>query len=420
MRGAKIHKNKKISINEVVEFKKPKEVYIPLICGNDTDVTVIPKIGEYVYKGSVVGNSKGTFKMFIHSPISGKVKAIENKNHPYDKEVKCLIIENDFKEHLQEIKGIKENIHDYSKAEFIEIIKNAGIVGMGGAGFPTYVKYDTDKKIKILMVNAVECEPYITTDYMIVKTKFKEILDAIDAIMEINKIDECVIGVKKANKKLIKLINQYIGTYLKIKLVAVPDLYPMGWERSLIKASLNITYDRLPIEKGIVVSNVSTIHAIYEALKTGLPVLERMITVSGEGIKKPTNVLVKIGTPISEILEIIGIKDKRMFLVAGGPMMGDSLASTDSMVTKELNAILALPLLKREETPCLRCGQCIENCPAEICPVLINDSYLNMRRLKTLTPEKCISCGLCSYICPARIDLRKIVNDAKIKVKGDE
>lgn len=420
MRGAKIHKNKKISINEIVEFKKPKEVYIPLICGNDYDITVIPKIGDYVYKGSVVGNNKGKFKMFIHSSVSGKVKAIESKKHPYNKDVKCLIIENDFKEQLKEIKGIKENINDYSKEEFINIIKNAGIIGMGGAGFPTYVKYDIDKKIKTLVVNAVECEPYITADYMIVKTKFKEILEAIDAIMEINKIDECIIGVKKSNKELIKLMNQYIGTYLKIKLKKVPNLYPMGWEKSLIKQTLGVTYDKLPIEKGIVVNNVSTIYAIYEALKTGLPILERVITVSGEGVKKPTNVLVKIGTPINELLEVIQLKDKRMVLVTGGPMMGDSLLTTDSMILKELNAILALPLLKREETACLRCGKCIEKCPVGICPVLIKDSHLNKKKLEMLTPEKCIGCGLCSYICPARIDLRKIVSEAKLKLKGDE
>lgn len=420
MRGTKIHRNKKMSINEIVEFKKPKEIYIPLICGKDTDVTVIPKIGEYVYKGSVVGNNKGNFKMFIHSSVSGKVKAIETKNHPYDKDVKCLIIENDFKEQLKEIKGIKDNIHDYSKEEFIDIVKNAGIVGMGGAGFPTYVKYDTDKKIKTLVVNAVECEPYISADYMIVKTKFKEILEAIDAIMEINKIEECIIGVKRSNKKLIKLINQYIGTYLKIKLKKVPDLYPMGWERSLIKATLDIEYDKLPIEKGIVVNNVSTIYSVYEALKTGLPIIERVITISGEGVKKPTNVLVKIGTPINELLEIFELQNKRMVLVTGGPMMGDSLETTDSMITKDLTALLALPILKSEETPCMRCGHCIDNCPVKICPVLIKDSYLNKNKLKTLTPEKCISCGLCSYICPARIDLRKIVNEAKLKVKGDE
>lgn len=420
MQGAKIHGNKKMSTGEIIEFKKPKEVYIPLMCGNDTDITVIPKIGDYVYKGSIVGNNKGNFKMFIHSSVSGKVKSIESKNHPYGKQVKCLIIENDFKEQLKEIKGIKDNIRNYSKEEFIEIIKNAGIIGMGGAGFPTYVKYDTDKKIKTLVVNAVECEPYISTDYMMIKTKFKEILDAIDIIMEINKIDECIIGVKKTNTELIKLINQYIGTYLKIKLKKVPNKYPMGWERTLIKTTLGVTYDKLPIEKGIVVNNVSTIYTIYEALKTGLPILERVITFSGEYAKNPTNILVKIGTPIHELLETFEVKDKKMVLIAGGPMMGDSLTDDQVMVTKELNAILALPPLKREETPCLRCGKCIEVCPVNICPVLIKDASHNKQKLSALNPEKCISCGLCSYICPARINLRKIVNEAKLTTKGSE
>ena len=143
------------AINEVVEFRKPKNVYIPLICGNDTDITIIPKIGSYVYKGEIVGNNKGKIKRFIHSSVSGKLKSIENKVLLDGTSVKCLIIENDFKEQFTEIKGVKKNIHDYTKKEFIEIIKKAGVVGMGGAGFPTYVKYDTTEKIKLLIIKLI-------------------------------------------------------------------------------------------------------------------------------------------------------------------------------------------------------------------------------------------------------------------------
>lgn len=420
MRGIKIPLKKKMSINKVVEFRKPKEIYIPLICGDDTDITVIPKVGSYVYKGDIVGNNKGKNKSYIHSSVSGKVKSIEYKMLLNGDSVKCLIIENDFKEQVTEIKGVKENIRSYTKREFIEIIKNAGVVGMSGGATPTYLKYDTKEKIKTLIVNAVEAEPYVTVDYMNLKTKIKDILETIDAIMEINKIDNCIIAVRKTNKDLIKFINQYIGSYLNIKVVKVPNLYQMGWSKALIKKLTGLTYDENPIEQHIVVNNISTIYSIYRVLKTGLPVLERVITLSGEGFKKPTNILVKIGTPIEEILEKFKLKNKELVLIGGGPMMGSNFPSTNTMVTKDINAILALTPQDRIETACIRCGKCISACPANLYPVIIKDSKFNKKRLENLKPNKCVGCGLCSYICPARIDLRQIVKEAHEFVKGDD
>ena len=420
MRGVRIPTKKKMSINKVAEFRKPKEIYIPLICGNDTDITVIPKIGSYVYKGDIVGNNKGKIKNFIHSSVSGKVKSIEYKMMLDGSSVKCLIIENDFKEQVTEVNGVKDNIRDYSKKEFIDIIKKAGVTGMSGSGCPTYIKYDTKEKIKTLIINAVECEPYITADYMNLKTKIKDILETIDAIMEINKIDNCIIGVKKNNKELIKFINQYVGTYLNIKVVKVPDLYPLGWERALVKATTGLSYDKLPIEKNIIVNNITTIYSIYRVLKTGLPVLERVLTLSGEGFKKPTNILVKIGTPIEEILDEFKLKNKELVLVGGGPMMGCNFPTTNTMVTKDMNAILALQPLDRIETSCIRCGKCITSCSAGLYPVLIKDSRFNKNKLTKLHPEKCIECGLCTYICPARIDLRQAVKESQEFLKGDE
>ncbi len=420
MRGLKIPHRKKMSINDIIEFQKPKEIYIPLICGEDTNITIIPKVGSYVYKGDIVGNTKGKIKRYIHSSISGRVKSIENKMLLNGTSIKCLIIENDFKEQMLDINGVKDNIHKYTKKEFIEIIKKADVIGMSGNGFPTYMKYDTTEKIKTLIINAVECEPYLTVDYMSLKTKIKDILDAVDAIMEINKIDSCIIGVNKRNKDLIKFINQYVGTYLNIKVMGVPDLYPMGWERSLIKATTGLSYDKLPIEKNIIVDNISTIYSIYHVLKTGLPVLERIITLSGEGFEKPTNVFVKINTPIEEILEKFKLKDKELVLVGGGPMMGINFPTTNTMVTKEMSAILALEPLNRIETACIRCGKCIKSCPAGLYPVLIKDARFNKKKLKKLDLEKCVGCGLCSYICPARIDLRQIVKYAKETLKGSD
>ena len=417
MRGRKLPKKKKMSINKIMVLDQPEYIYIPLIVGNDTDITVIPKVGDYIYKGGLIGNSKGTFKTYIHSSISGRVTSIEDKTYVNNQKVKCMVIENDFKDEVENLKGIKKNISEYSKEEFIDTIKKAGIVGMGGAGFPTYVKYDTDTHIKTLIVNAVECEPYITADYMLIKTKIKEILEAIDAILEINKIDECIIGIKKTNLELISLISQYIGTYLKIRIELTPNLYPMGWERSLIKCTTGLTYDKLPIEQGIVVNNVSTIYAIYEALKTNTPIMERIVTITGSGIKNSTNVLVRIGTPLKTILDALEYKCEDINLIAGGPMMGIALSNDDAMVTKQLNCVILMPLKETVETQCMRCGKCTSVCPAKLAPVLIKDNLNNAQELKKLQADKCIECGLCSYICPAKINLREYVRKAKGIIK---
>lgn len=400
----------KLTDDKIDVFNKPKYVYIPLISGNDTNITILVNKGEYVYKGSIVGKRKGNFRIPIHSSVSGTVVDFVEKTCLTGERVKCVMIENDFKEKIAKKVQTKDK---YTKEEFLEIIKENGIVGMGGSGFPTYVKYDTNKKIKTLLVNAVECEPYLMTDYALVVNKCEELLEAIDMVMEINDIDEAVIAIKKHNSKLKDLFDRYIGTYLKIKIVLVPNNYPMGWERNLIKEVMNIEYDKLPIEKGIVVSNIATVYAMYEALKYGKPLIERIITFTGEGLKKPQNVLVKVGTPVTDVLETLGVKPNT-FIVSGGPMMG--VKANDLVISPYSNCVLCLNEQSEEvPNPCLRCGKCVETCPAKLSPVLIMENINNKDVLKDLNPQKCIECGLCSYVCPAKILVREMVRKAKIK-----
>jgi electron transport complex protein RnfC len=193
----------------------------------------------------------------------------------------------------------------------------------------------------------------------------------------------------------------------------------MGWERDLVKEVKGTTYNKYPIEKGIVVSNVSTIYSIYEALKLGKPVIERIITFTGEMLKEPQNVLVKIGTPVSEVIEAIGgyKRNKELVFVAGGPMMGTALPSDDLVISADLNCVLVLHKIKTDTlTECMRCGKCVQVCPAKICPVLIKDSINNIDDLEDYHAEKCIECGLCSYICPAKINVRQFVKIGKKKL----
>lgn len=418
MTGVKIPKRKSMSIKEkTTTWIKPEKVYIPLIVLNDTDITILVKKDDYVLKGSVIGRKKGDLKVPIHSSISGKVLDIEECTYMNGNKVKCIVIENDYKEKM-DLRTTNEKISNYTKQEFTDIVRDAGIVGLGGAGFPTYIKYNSDN-IKTLVINAVECEPYITADFSLTIDKCEEILETIDAIMTINNIEKAIIAVKKNNVTLINQLKNYMGSYLNIKLVTVPNIYPMGWERLLVEETLHIKYDRLPIEKGVVVSNISTIYAIYEALKYEKPLIERVITFTGEGFKEPKNILVKVGTKVSDVINnIVHYKEDDLLFVAGGPMMGEALPTDDLVVSPNLNCVLVIKdNIKDLETNCLRCGKCVAVCPAKISPVLIKDAIKNKEYLKELEVNRCIECGLCSYICPAKIKVREIVKSAKKKIK---
>ena len=289
---------------------------------------------------------------------------------------------------------------------------------MGGSGFPTYVKYDTKMPINTILVNGVECEPYITADYVLMRDHAEEILECIDAILEITGATKGIIAIKVHQPEIKKEFKKYMGTYPNIELIEVADLYPSGWEKSLIKQVLNIDYDKLPIEKGVVVNNVSTIYAIYEALKYHKPVMEKIITITGDKIEKPQNVVVKIGTQVKDLIDYIGgIKPgNKIKLIAGGPMMGVAILTDDLVVSNNLNCLLIME--NQNEHPyieCMRCGKCVNICPAKLSPVLIKNNVNNVEYLKYLQPEKCIECGLCSYICPSKVDVREYVKKAKLK-----
>ncbi len=411
VRGVKLPKFKSISKNKRIGFyNKPNFVYIPLISGNDEDITITVKKGDYVYKGSVIGRRKGNFKIPINSSISGTVIDYVQKTYSNGKKVKCVVIENDFKEKEEIKKVVNKKINEYTKEEFIKTIKDCGVVGMG-SGYPTYLKYETENKINTLIINCTECSSYVTSDYVLLVERCEEILETIDAMLEINEIDKALIAVRKNDLELLNILNSFIGTYLKIKIVTVPDIYPIGWERNLVKYILGINYNEMPIEKGVVVNNVSTIYAIYESLKYNKPLCERIITFTGDGIKKPQNVYVKIGTPLIEIVNKIGKTTSNINMIVGEPMMGKYIEDIEDVIaTTDTSCVIILKELQQnKETECIRCGQCTKNCPVKISPVLIKDNQNNKEKLKQLNIDKCIHCGLCSYICPAKIDLRSII-----------
>ena len=420
MLGLKIPKLKSMSIKKLNTYLKPKKVYIPLICSDSNNIDLHIKVGDYVYKGQILGYITEKYEMPIFSSVSGTILDFIEVTYKNGKKIKSIVVENDFKESLKERYELRTKIDKISKNEFIQIIEKCGIIAMSGAGLPTYMKYKTNNKIKTLIINAVECEPYITADYTLIMEKCEDILETIDYILDINDIDEAIIAIKDSNVELIKRINKYIGTYLRIRIYEVLNTYPIGWERLLIKEIKKVNYDKLPSEKGIIVNNVSTIYAINQAIKYNKPIIERIVTFTGEGIKNPQNVLVKIGTKVKDVVKEIGGTYKNTITIANGPMMG-ILVDDDLVVTSDLNCVLILKDVKEfDMKECIRCGKCSHVCPAKLCPVLIKDNIDNNENLKKLKAELCCECGLCTYICPSKIDVREYVKKAKQKIKGGE
>lgn len=421
--GYKRSNLKKMS-KDVIDYLTPKYVYIPLASGKDENVTTLVKKGDYVAIGTVLGKRKGANKVPIHSSVSGHVVGIVKKSYVTGKTVRCVKIENDEKETYLE-KVPERKINEYTKEEFLETILDTGIVGLGGDGFPTYIKYNTDKKIHTLIVNAVECEPYLNADTALMLAQCEEILETVDAIMEINHIDRAIIAVSRNNTDLIHKLNNFIGTYLNIQMKIVDDVYPNGWERILVRELCHTNYKEVPLEKGIVVNNVSTIFAIYEALKYHKPMIDRVVSFTGDGLKKIYNVRVKIGTLAQDVITFLGGYQayEEMLLVAGGPLMGTAFPTDDIVISPEINCILALPHEKEEDVlPCIRCGKCAEACPAKLSPTGIDKAYRkkNKKQLEQLEVERCIGCGLCSYVCPSNRNVRKQIALARQLLREEE
>lgn len=406
--------DKKISpTKKINDDVKMQIIYIPLESKMGYKYKETVRVMDYVCIGTVIGKSN-VCDIPLISTVSGVVVGFQEKYISNGKKVKCIVIENDFKEKYLNKVGKKKDITKYSKNEYVYMLRENGITGLAGSDFPTYIKYDTDKKIKYLIVDGAECEVYASADGALMMNYAEEILEGIDAIMEIMGIEKAYIAINERNEGIIKKILKYIYTYPNIKVYSLPDAYPNGYERYLVSEILGLTYDRLPIEVGVINENVSTIYAIYEMLKYHKPLTERIVTLAGEGVKNPCNYKLKIGTNLSELLMKTNNfkKIKNPILIAGGAMMGKSIASDDFIITKDVNCVLLLEENQEKVYPCIKCGKCSEVCPVGIIPSKILD---DPKRALDFKINKCVSCGLCSYVCPSKIEVRDEIN----KIRGN-
>lgn len=404
---------------QVLSLPEPEIVYIPLIIGASTDFDVHVSEGDYVHKGTKLATRKDIY-VPLYSPVSGTVKGIEKRMHTSGKIQNHLLIENDFKD--DEVTPFSyDNPDSLSAEELVEAIKEIGILGLGGSGFPTYVKYQNAKNIEAVLINAVECEPYLTSDYKVMEKHSEELLDGTHFLMKAGHAGKGIIAVKVTNKDLILKLKEKAVKFNDIEIAGVPDAYPMGWERVLIREIFKKEYERFPSEIGIIVNNATTAIYLSEALRQKKAITHRIVTVSGEGIKNPENVYVPIGTSVDYIIDKIGgynDKCEEIVVLAGGPMMGKSIANDQFVISSYSNSVTILPKKDTDEMPCLRCGLCVEYCPAKIQPVQIMNGE-KMKDLDSVTnarADKCITCGLCSFICPSKIEVTDWVGKAKTRI----
>lgn len=402
------------SHGEIIKINAPETIAIPLVNGA-SDAELLVKEGELVKVGTKIAQCNGKFIIPLFSSVSGTVKGVEKRMGAGLKQVDHLLIENDNK-YTFEAPFAPLNYEKVTRDELIDFTMNAGIVGCGGAGFPTYVKYKFATDVQQLIINAVECEPYITADYKVMKEFMQDFVVGVKALHKMSTAPITKIAIKKTKKEFIETLRSTFKDDKTIEVVAVPDVYPMGWERTLVFEITKKRYERLPIEVGCIVSNATTAMALGQALTTGKPIVEKIVTVSGDGVKQPTNVCTPVGVTAHDIIEQIGgYASEDVLLIAGGPMMGKTINTDSFVVTPSSNALTVFINKEVEEIACLRCGKCSDHCPAGLQPVRINNAAKtgNVDALEKLCVNDCIECGLCTYICPSKINVTEGIRRAK-------
>ncbi len=409
---------------ETVRMPLPPRVIIPMLQHVGAPCVPLVRKGDRVFVGQKIGDSDRPISAPVHSSVSGTVTDVRPIVYSNGMEVMAVEIKPDG---LQELHESVAPPDCTDRESMLKAIRESGIVGLGGAGFPTSVKLSPPpgKTIDTLIINGAECEPFITSDYREMMENPQYIIEGTKKVMEITSAGKAYIGVEDNKQDAIDLLSSMVTDSDNIEVVSLPARYPQGGEKQLIYAltGRKVPTGKLPSDVGVLVQNVATVSFIAQYLKTGLPLIRKKVTVDGSAVANPKNVEVLIGTPLGEVFDFCGgFCDEPRKIIMGGPMMGVSQHSLDDPVLKQTNALLAFNERDAEqpkESVCIRCGKCVAACPMSLLPLYIN---LNVVRGKFEETEKyhvtdCIECGCCSYVCPASRNLVQSVRIAKAELR---
>lgn len=415
--GKDLAKNK-----EIVELKPKGDLIYPVSQHIGAPAKPIVAAGDHVLKGQMIAEAGGFVSAPVYASVSGTVKAIAPHLNPTGGTVNSIVVENDGEYEEVEYPEVKP-LEEMSKKEILETIGNAGIVGMGGAGFPTRVKLSPKEpeKIDYVIANCAECEPYITADYRAMLEMPEKLVGGMKIVLKLFDNAKGIFGVEDNKPDCIARLKELTKDEPRMEVLALKTKYPQGGERQLIYATTGraINSAMLPADAGCVVDNVATMISIYQAVAEGKPSMERIVTVSGDAVNEPGNFKVPFGISHEELVEAAGgFKSEPEKLISGGPMMGFAMVALDVPVTKTSSSILAFTkdeVSKFEPTACINCGRCVEACPSRLIPSRLADYAEHHDEEKFTAHEglECMECGSCSYVCPAKRQLKQAIGSMR-------
>ncbi len=406
----------------LVRFPAPKTAVFPMSMHLGAPANPVVAVGDTVKVGQVIGEAAGFISAPVHSSVSGTVVAIEERPHASRGKCLSVVIESDGLETLHEsVKPCGKTLDELTPDEIVEIVKNAGIVGMGGAGFPTYVKLKPGKPIDAVLVNACECEPMLTADHRVLLEYADEIVFGLKAVMKTVAAPKGIIVIEENKPDAIALLKEKVAEIEGMEVLEVSTQYPQGGEKMLIKRAMgrSVPSGKLPADVGACVTNVSTVKAIADAIQTGMPLIERVTTVTGKYIPNPGNFIVKIGTSAEALVQHCGgISAEDVLVKAGGPMMGFPQTTLDTPIMKGSNGIIAVDNDETEPQECIKCGRCVDVCPMSLEPLHFAKLVGDAQALKDRNIMDCMECRCCEYICSSKIPLVNLIKIGKNAVRG--